>query len=382
MRSTRRCLFDLILNLCLLILKNEEANNGGEADKISLATLIPVRRRSCCWSGDQQRQEKIISVENSFPNFKGTSFSSPNKLPIMKTKYILFLLSVLHISSSSFAQNTQYYKDRDNNTHLTGPFQLKVLETDSNYSKWFRKGYDEFLVNSKKSGWAQQLTGIEVEVFLGTWCGDSQNWVPKFVKTWDQLGLDRKNLRFTALYDNIEGESKYKQGPNREEKNKNIHRVPTFIFYKNGQEISRIVESPVNDLETDLAQIATGIPSKPNYRGASYMISLFNQKNITEIKASERDYFYTVYRLLKGNASELNTLGYVLLEAGRVDEALLLFELNARYFRFDPNVYDSYGEALAKVGQTGKAIEMYERVLLLDRSNRTAAEQLARLRNK
>jgi Tfp pilus assembly protein PilF len=37
---------------------------------------------------------------------------------------------------------------------------------------------------------------------------------------------------------------------------------------------------------------------------------------------------------------------------------------------------------LAKVGQTGKAIEMYERVLLLDRSNRTAAEQLARLRNK
>jgi tetratricopeptide (TPR) repeat protein len=112
------------------------------------------------------------------------------------------------------------------------------------------------------------------------------------------------------------------------------------------------------------------------------MISLFNQKNITEIKASEREYFYTVYRLLKGNASELNTLGYVLLEAGRVDEALLLFDLNARYFRFDPNVYDSYGEALAKVGQTGKAIEMYERVLLLDRSNRTAAEQLARLRNK
>ena len=57
MRSTSRCLFDLILNLCLLILKNEEANNGGEADKISLATLIPVRRRSCCWSGDQQRQD-------------------------------------------------------------------------------------------------------------------------------------------------------------------------------------------------------------------------------------------------------------------------------------------------------------------------------------
>jgi hypothetical protein len=57
-RSTSRCLFDLILNLCLLILKNEEANNGGEADKISLATLIPVRRRSCCWSGDAPEADR------------------------------------------------------------------------------------------------------------------------------------------------------------------------------------------------------------------------------------------------------------------------------------------------------------------------------------
>jgi hypothetical protein len=37
------------------------ANNGRMADKISLATLIPVRRRSCCWSGDQQRQENLHS---------------------------------------------------------------------------------------------------------------------------------------------------------------------------------------------------------------------------------------------------------------------------------------------------------------------------------
>ena len=59
MRSTRRCLFDLILNLCLLILKNEEANNGGEADKISLATLIPVRRRTCFWSGDPPEADKL-----------------------------------------------------------------------------------------------------------------------------------------------------------------------------------------------------------------------------------------------------------------------------------------------------------------------------------
>ena len=62
---------------------------------------------------------------------------------------------------------------------------------------------------------------------MGTWCGDSKEWVPSFLKIWDQLGLDRKKLIFTALYDIDE---RYKQGPNGEEKGKQIHRVPNFIF--------------------------------------------------------------------------------------------------------------------------------------------------------
>ena len=48
---------------------------------------------------------------------------------------------------------------------------------------------------------------------MGTWCGDSKEWVPSFLKIWDQLGLDRKELTFTALYDIDE---RYKQGPNKE----------------------------------------------------------------------------------------------------------------------------------------------------------------------
>ena len=52
---------------------------------------------------------------------------------------------------------------------------------------------------------------------MGTWCGDSKEWVPSFLKIWDQLGLDRKELTFTALYDIDE---RYKQGPNGEEKGK------------------------------------------------------------------------------------------------------------------------------------------------------------------
>tara|TARA_B110000305_G_scaffold166436_1_gene184047 strand:- start:71 stop:229 length:159 start_codon:yes stop_codon:yes gene_type:complete len=50
-----------------------------------------------------------------------------------------------------------------------------------------------------------------------------------------QLDLYRDKLNYTALYDIDEH---YKQGPNGEEKGMQIHRVPTFIFKRNGKEIA------------------------------------------------------------------------------------------------------------------------------------------------
>ncbi len=300
----------------------------------------------------------------------------------MKKNLILLLLWITTNITIGFAQDTQYYEGENGKKHLCGPFSLSILENDTIYATWFNKQYTEFNLPPGKRPWAKDLKDVEVEIFLGTWCGDSKKWVPKFVRLWEELGLDRKKLHFTALYDMMEGASKYKQGPNGEEKGKDIHRVPVFIFLRNGKEIARIVEHPVNDLETDLAQIALGYPSVPNYRGASYMLELFNAQNRDEIKASEIEHLKAVYRLVKNNPSELNTLGYVLLEAGRIEEALLTFHFNTRYFRYNPNVYDSYAEALAKDGQTDRSIEVYEKVLLLDRSNANAREQLRKLREK
>lgn len=221
----------------------------------------------------------------------------------------------------------------------------------------------------------KNLKDVEVEIYLGTWCGDSRREVPRFVKMLDELQLNRKQLKFIALYDFTDG--KYKQGPKGEEKGKNIHRIPTFIFSRNGKEIGRIVESPINDLETDLAQIALGFPSSPNYRGASYLINLLKTVPAKEI-LNDWQHLSAVYRLAK-HPSELNTLGYVFLSSDRNEEALAVFYYNTRYFRCDPNVYDSYAEALAKLERTEEAIENYKKVLLLDRSNKNASEQLQKL---
>jgi len=55
-----------------------------------------------------------------------------------------------------------------------------------------------------------------------------------------------------------------KSGQNIED-GKDIHHVPTFIFLKNGTEIGRIVESPIESLEEDMFNILIGSPSTPHY---------------------------------------------------------------------------------------------------------------------
>ena len=49
------------------------------------------------------------------------------------------------------------------------------------------------------------------------------------------------------------------------EKDKNIHHVPTFVVYKERQEIGRIIETPTETLEEDLFNILIGDPPTPNY---------------------------------------------------------------------------------------------------------------------
>ena len=74
-----------------------------------------------------------------------------------------------------------------------------------------------------------------------------------------------------------------------------------------------------------------------------------------------------------------NTLGYRMLERGRVADAVVLFEENARLYPASANVYDSLGEALAAAGERERAIASYRRSLELDPGNANAVERLHRL---
>lgn len=80
--------------------------------------------------------------------------------------------------------------------------------------------------------------------------------------------------------------------------------------------------------------------------------------------------------------AQVNALGYRLMNANRLDEAIEIFKLNVEAFPRAWNVYDSLGEAYMKKGNRELAIRNYEKSLELNPQNGGAMEALHRLRAK
>jgi CubicO group peptidase (beta-lactamase class C family) len=81
------------------------------------------------------------------------------------------------------------------------------------------------------------------------------------------------------------------------------------------------------------------------------------------------------------NANELNRLGYSLLHKGRVQDAIALWEFNAREYPDDWNVHDSLGDGYAAAGPdfASKAIASFRISLSLNASNAHARDMIARI---
>jgi Flp pilus assembly protein TadD len=62
--------------------------------------------------------------------------------------------------------------------------------------------------------------------------------------------------------------------------------------------------------------------------------------------------------------------------------AVRIFQRNVEEYPKSSNLYDSLGEAYAKVGQKALAIRSYEKALELDPKNQNAADRLKKLRQR
>lgn len=285
---------------------------------------------------------------------------------------LLIIASLLPFLTN--AQNT--YVNKEGKTHYLGRLSIDEL-----FASEFKDWNIEYNVEQKlPSDISTRLEDYKVKVFLGTWCGDSKEWLPQFIQLWEKSGLSRDQLELIALHN--EG-NQYKRSPEEYEKGLNVHRVPTFIFYKNGEEKARIVERPINDLLTDVAQIALGVPSKERYRAISLINKAWDEKPIDSLYAKHnyQPLLRKTYREVS-TSGELNNYGYVLKAAGEMEKAEFAFYLNRNLFKTNPNTWDSLGEICFDQEKYDEAKVNYEKVLELDPKNANAEEMLAKIKSK
>ena len=95
-----------------------------------------------------------------------------------------------------------------------------------------------------------------VEVYMGTWCPDSQREVPKFLKIRSMI-KENFGAELPATYVALD---RSKSKPADLIAGKHVEKVATFIYYRGNEELGRIVETPQGLFEDDLLQIVSKAP--------------------------------------------------------------------------------------------------------------------------
>jgi len=249
--------------------------------------------------------------------------------------------------------------------YLLGRIDKSGLESD-NYKTWFSKNYEDYVLNEELiKQFASELKEYDITLFMGTWCGDSKREVPRFYKILEACNFPMEQLTVVAL---SRQPDIYKQSPQHEEAGLNIHRVPTFIFYKDGKEVNRIVEEPVQSLEEDILNIVTVNDYKSNYQIVAIVDDILKKKGVKGLKRKNE-------KLLKKHKDkvssmfELNTYGRILYGINRIDEAISVFTLNTKMFPDEPRTYMSLANTLGVTGQKEKAIKVLEDAISLHPKN-------------
>jgi tetratricopeptide (TPR) repeat protein len=111
-------------------------------------------------------------------------------------------------------------------------------------------------------------------------------------------------------------------------------------------------------------KLLSAIPDK----GVDAAIALYHQLRSTE--ATAYDFGET----------ELNGLGYAVLDRGDAAGAIRIFELNTRQYPKSSNAFDSLGEACVRAGRREDAVKAYSRAIELDPGNVNARSMLEKLK--
>lgn len=160
----------------------------------------------------------------------------------MKKLFIFLLFSIIGLTNI-FSQLTGELK-----SDMIGNVKIEDFKMEP-YKKWYLEEYNNYQINTNiLKSLSKKALKFEVKIFFGSWCSDSRREVPRFIKIMESANIKTKKLHFHGLDRN-------KKSPDYQENIYDIQYVPTFIFYRKGEEIGRIIETPTLTLEKDILKI-------------------------------------------------------------------------------------------------------------------------------
>lgn len=167
----------------------------------------------------------------------------------------LFLFTLFVFSYVTFAAAQDSIKVvRDEETGkpmLIGPCSREAF-SDTSFAWWFNPEYEQYNPDSVTVKEIEyNFDDVKTTIVMGTWCNDSHEQVPRFFKVMDMAGYPARNVTIIC----VDRERKDSSGM---VDSLNIELVPTFIFYKEGNELGRIIETPKQTMEEDIFEILTG----------------------------------------------------------------------------------------------------------------------------
>ncbi len=167
----------------------------------------------------------------------------------MRKLFFTFLFGVLVLTLFSQEKNQVIMDTSINQEILFGYCDREAFSNDL-FKEWFNIEYESYEIDSVSLSTVDFENNLqpEITIIMGTWCSDSRREVPRFYKILNKLGYDQDNLTLINV-------NRQKEAGEISLDHLNIKLVPTIIVYENGAEKGRIIESPINSLEKDFAEI-------------------------------------------------------------------------------------------------------------------------------
>lgn len=212
----------------------------------------------------------------------------------------IFLSILLVFSLPLFLTAQNFVKEYDKSTGkplFRGKIQFNDLLKESTCS-WLGESAQSCQPNSMDlQNISDNKENYRFVLFVGTWCGDTKEVLPKFYKTMLESGITQGAIE---MY----GVNREKHSLKEEDKIYKIERVPTIIVLNQNREVGRIIEMPQTTIEHDIAtMIVKDVQDLEEKKIAKEIEFEKNrQDEMNRMKKRERKkYFYTDYYFPNSN---------------------------------------------------------------------------------